>query len=128
MSASTANSEDPSIFTVETLIKYMGNDQKALSVVVKIVGDAIATGNEPLLRASAAVDAGDYAAAAHIFHGLRGSIGTLGTKRFVAAALALELGMAEKRHADVAPLLACAQAEFELALKHAHQWLSLHRA
>ena len=127
MSASTANPEQLPIFTVDTLIRYMGNDQKALAVVVKIVGDAIATGTEPLLRASAAVAADDYAGAAHIFHGLRGSIGTLGTKRFVAAALELELALAEARRADVAPLLARAQAEFKLALEHAHAWLAVNR-
>jgi len=116
--------DEQAIFTVETLIKYMGDDAKARAVVVKIVSDAVSTGHQPLEQAGAAVDEGRYADAASLLHGLRGSVGTLGAKRFVGAAFALELAIAEQRYAEVDALFARADAEFRLALEHANNWLA----
>ncbi|WP_317205581.1 Hpt domain-containing protein [Janthinobacterium sp.] len=128
MSASDAGSREPTVFTVDTLILYMGNDQKAQAIVAKIVADAVATAAEPFSRAAAAARAGSYAEAAALLHGLRGSVGTLGTQRFVSAALAVELAMAERRDAQLPALLLCVEEEFELALERAHAWLAVHDA
>lgn len=126
MSASDVGSREPAVFTVDTLIHYMGNDQKALAVVAKIVADAVATATEPFARATAAARAGRYAEAAALLHGLRGSVGTLGTQRFVRAALAVELAMAERRAEQLPALLLCLEEEFALALERAHAWLAAH--
>jgi HPt (histidine-containing phosphotransfer) domain-containing protein len=117
---------DVPIFTVDSLLKYMGNDQKAFTVVAKIIRDAIAAGAELLDRAGAAVRAGRYTEAAHAFHGLRGSVGTLGTRRFVSAALDAELAIVENRPDDVPALLANLETEFAMVLEHAHAWLAQH--
>lgn len=125
MSALEASPQEPTIFTVDTLLKYMGGDEKALAVVVKIVRDAVISATDPMSRAGAAVRADRLDEAARIFHGLRGSIGTLGTKRFVGACLALELAIVEKRAEQLPPLLATVEHEFNLALEHANAWLAL---
>ena len=124
MSAFEASPQDATIFTVDTLVKYMGGDEKALAVVAKIVSDAVLGANEPMDRAGAAVREGRHDEAARIFHVLRGSIGTLGTKRFVGACLALEMAIAEKRAEQLPSLLAAAELEFKLALEHALAWLA----
>jgi HPt (histidine-containing phosphotransfer) domain-containing protein len=123
MSESGTGLVDESIFTVSTLLKYMGNDQKAIAVVAKIVNDALETGNELLGEAITSLRAGQYDQAAHAFHGLRGSVGTLGTKRFVAACFAAELAIREQRFIDAPDLLAIAQQEFKLVTAHATAWL-----
>lgn len=117
--------EDP-VFTVDALLKYMGNDLKGRTVVARIVRDGLAAGEEPLKLAAQAVRAGRHAEAADIFHGLRGSVGTLGTKRFVKAALALELAIKENRLDDLPGLLAKVEHEFELVREQAGAWLAHH--
>ncbi len=124
MSATQTSQEEATIFTVDTLVKYMGGDQKALAVVAKIVRDAAAGAVEPMALAGVAVREGRHDQAARHFHGLRGSIGTLGTKRFVNTALALELAMFEKRSDQLPLLLLDVEREFALALEQAHAWLA----
>ncbi|MBC7860351.1 MAG: Hpt domain-containing protein [Burkholderiaceae bacterium] len=124
MSESETRSAAETVFTVDALLKYMGNDQKAITVVAKIVTDALATGEQLLAVAERGVAAGQYAEAAHAFHGLRGSVGTLGAKRFVGAALAAELAIVDQREDDVAPLLAVVEHEFGLVAEQAAAWLT----
>ncbi|MFM9435285.1 HPt (histidine-containing phosphotransfer) domain-containing protein [Janthinobacterium sp. CG_23.3] len=124
MSVTQASQEEATIFTVDTLVKYMGGDQKALAVVTKIVRDAVAGAAEPMALATAAVREGRYEQAARYFHGLRGSIGTLGTKRFVNAALALEVAMLEQRGDQLPLLLLGVEREYALAMEQAHAWLA----
>jgi HPt (histidine-containing phosphotransfer) domain-containing protein len=123
MSESGSRSVDESIFTVDTLLKYMGNDQEAIGVVSRIVIDALETGNQLLDVATSSLPAGHYDEAAHAFHGLRGSVGTLGTKRFIAACFAAELAIREQHLNDVVHLLAIVQQEFKLVTEHATAWL-----
>ena len=124
MSVTQTSQEGATIFTVDTLVKYMGGDQKALAVVAKIVRDAVAGASEPMALASVAMREGRHDQAARHFHGLRGSIGTLGTKRFVNAALALEVAMLENRSDELPQLLLSVEREFALALEQAHAWLA----
>lgn len=122
MPASTTLSHEP-FFTVDSLLRYMGGDARARAVVAKIVRDALDAAAAPMERAGAAVRAGDYADAARVFHDLRGSIGTLGTRRFVRAALALEEAMAARRQDAVPALLDDVEREFREAMHHARRWL-----
>jgi len=110
-------------FTVDTLLKYMGNDDKALAVVGKIVRDAVTPGMEPLERAKAALDEQRFHDAGRIFHSLRGSIGTLGAKRMVAAALAVEQALVEQRTSEIPTLFAALQTEYQAVLDQASAWL-----
>lgn len=125
MTDPVASPADDGIFTVETLLKYMGDDADGKAIVVKIVRDAIASGDQPLLQLSQLVQAGRYPDAARMLHGLRGSIGTLGAKRFVDAALAAELAMQEQRLNDLPALLIVVDGQFRRSLQAAHAWLAL---
>ncbi|MRW89578.1 Hpt domain-containing protein [Duganella sp. FT80W] len=121
---SAAQSEE-SIFTVDTLIKYMGNDDKARGIVAKIVRDACAPRMAPLEQAGTALREQRLHDAGKILHSLRGSIGTLGTKRLVTASLALERAIAAQDSAAIPALFASLEAEYQLVLRHADDWLQL---
>jgi len=115
---------DESIFSVETLLKYMGNDAKALAIVSKIVADACAPGMAPFELAGAALREQRLADAGKIFHSVRGSIGTLGAKRLVSASMALEQAIAAARSDDIPPLFAALESEYRLVLRDAAAWLA----
>ena len=131
MSDSATPAEEP-YFTVDSLLKYMGGDHKALAIVAKIVRDALPSGIIAIEVAGTAVRERRYADAGRAFHGLRGSIGTLGTRRFVSAALAIEQAMtaieqqkdSPDSQQDIALLLNRVENEFHQALAHARAWLA----
>lgn len=124
MSEAIPPSPELTIFSVDTLVKYMGNDANAVAVVAKIVRDACAPGMLPFEQASAALREQRLTDAGKIFHSLRGSIGTLGTKRLVAASLKLEQAIAEARLTDIPALFPLLEAEYQLVLQHAASWLA----
>ncbi|MES2740026.1 MAG: Hpt domain-containing protein [Pseudomonadota bacterium] len=123
--SNTGNSIEP-IFNVDGLFKYMGSDEKGRAIIGKIVHDALVGGREPVQQACAAVRSGQYGEAARVLHGLRGTVGNLGAKRFVSAALALELAMAEQRQHDVPILLPAIEREFDLVMQSGNSWLKLY--
>ncbi|WP_229263166.1 Hpt domain-containing protein [Duganella dendranthematis] len=103
MSDATPSQPELNIFTVDTLLKYMGNDDKALAIVAKIVRDACAPRMTPMAQAGAALREARLVEAGKIFHGLRGSIGALGAKRLVAASLKLEQAIVERQTDQIPP-------------------------
>lgn len=115
-----------SIFSVDTLVKYMGNDDKAVGVVAKIVRDACAPRMAPLEQAGVALREDRLTDAGKILHSLRGSVGTLGAKRLVAASLKVEQAIAERDTAVIPPLFASLESEYQLVLRHADEWLAQH--
>ena len=116
-------SSEESIFSVDTLLKYMGNDEKALAIVSKIVRDACVPRMEPFRLAGAAIAEDRLVDAGKIFHSLRGSIGTLGAKRLVSASLKLEQAIAERQAEQIPTLFAALESEYEQVLLHADAWL-----
>ncbi|RZT10441.1 Hpt domain-containing protein [Duganella sp. CF402] len=114
---------EETIFSVDTLIKYMGNDDKALAVVAKIVRDACAPRMAPFELAGAALREQRLTEAGKIFHSLRGSIGTLGAKRLVSASLKLEKAIAEQSQEAIPALFAALESEYQLVLRDAEAWL-----
>lgn len=115
------------VFSVEHLLKYMGNTEKAQRIVSKIVRDACAPGTQPIITATTAMSEGRNDDAAEIFHGLRGSVGALGAKRFVRAAQAFEHGLTNRDHTNLPALLASACGEYLLVLEQANDWLAQHQ-
>jgi HPt (histidine-containing phosphotransfer) domain-containing protein len=124
MSALVPPGSPDTVFSVDTLLKYMGGDDKARAVVTKIVRDACAPAMTPLLQVGQAIAERRLADAGRILHSLRGSVGNLGARRLVTASLALELALAEQRTADIASLLAAVEAEYRLVLEQAGDWLA----
>jgi hypothetical protein len=123
MSDSISAATDETVFNVDTMLKYMGNDANALAVVTRIVRDAIAPGGGQLELAGAAVREGRIADACRVFHVMRGTIGSLGAKRFVRTALALEVALREGRGEQFETLLAAVTVEYQLMLEQATAWL-----
>ncbi|KQQ32475.1 hypothetical protein ASF61_15740 [Duganella sp. Leaf126] len=126
MSDTPRSHTDDDVFSVTTLLKYMGNDDKALAIVSKIVRDACAPGREPLDLARSALAEGRLPEAGKIFHGLRGSIGNLGAKRLVTAALALEQAILARDAAAIPALLTAVETEYDAVLTAAAGWLDAH--
>ena len=116
------------IFSVDTLLKYMGNDDKALAIVSKIVRDACAPGMKPFEVAGEALREQRLTDAGKIFHSLRGSVGALGAKRLVVASLALEKAIAEQSTDTIPPLFAALESEYQLVLREAAAWLQRNAA
>ncbi|MYM95405.1 Hpt domain-containing protein [Duganella vulcania] len=123
MSDATPPVSEEQIFSVDTLIKYMGNDDKALAVVSKIVRDACAPGLAPMQQAAEALRDERYTDAGKTLHSLRGSIGTLGAKRLVSTSLKLEQAIAERRLDQIPSLFAALESEYRLVLQSADAWL-----
>ncbi|MBA5687253.1 Hpt domain-containing protein [Rugamonas apoptosis] len=124
MSALVPAGSTETVFSVDTLLKYMGNDDNARAIVSKIVRDACAPAMTPLVQAGQAIKEQRLADAGRIFHSLRGSVGSLGAKRLVTASLGLELALAERRMADIAPLFATVELAYREVLEQAADWLS----
>ena len=123
---SYASAPDESVFCVEKLMDYIGRDEKARNTVVNIVRDGIGPGVEPLNLAGEAIRDGKFMEARRILHNLRGSIGNLGAKRFVAASLALELALQEGKVAEIPLLFTALEGELKLVHDHAGAWLDQH--
>ena len=124
MSDTPRSHADENVFSVTTLLKYMGNDDKALAIVTKIVRDACAPRRTPLDQARAAIEDGRLTEAGKVFHGLRGSVGSLGAKRLVAAALALEQALGARDAANIPALLSTVEAEYDAVMAAADDWLA----
>ena len=120
----TAGAAAAAIFNVDTLVNYMGGGAKGRATVAKIVGDACAGGDAPLLSAAAALAEQRSTAAAKILHSLCGSLGSLAAKRFVVSALALEQALAEGRLDELDRLFGEVSAEYHLLLGAAAGWLA----
>jgi len=123
---SYASAPDEAIFCVDSLLDYMGQDEKALKTVVKIVRDGIGPGIEPLNMAGEAIRDAKFMEARRILHNLRGTVGNLGAKRFVAASLALELALQEGRVMEIPLLFSALESELKLVHDHAGAWLDMH--
>ena len=123
MSEASSPAPEENVFSVATLLKYMGNDDKALAIVSKIVRDACAPGMAPFDEARAAIQQQRLVDAGKVCHSLRGSIGTLGAKRLVASSLKLEQALADRDSAQIATLFTELESEYRLLLRHADDWL-----
>jgi hypothetical protein len=123
MSETSPSGSEENVFSVATLLKYMGNDDKALAIVSKIVRDACAPGMAPFDEAGMAIREERLADAGKIFHSLRGSIGTLGAKRLVASSLKLEQALAERQTQHIHLLFTELVSEYRLVLRQAEDWL-----
>ena len=122
--AAAATPLDEEVFSMAALMRVMGKDPKGRGVLRRMVEDALNKGMTPLRDAEAALQSGRHSDVARILHGLRGSVGTLGTKRLIRASFATEQAIDEGRHDEVPALLAQTALELEQVLAAAADWLS----
>ena len=122
--AGAAASSDDEVFSMAPLMRVMGRDAKGRGVLRRMVEDALNKGMTPVREAQAALQAGHHSDVARILHGVRGSVGTLGTKRLIRAAFATEEAVDAGRFDAVPALLADVGEELEQALAAAREWLA----
>ena len=115
---------DEEVFSMAPLMRVMGRDAKGRGVLRRMVEDALNKGMTPVRDAEAALQSGRHSDVARILHGVRGSVGTLGTKRLIRAAFATEEAIDAGRLDEVPSLLAQTALELEQALAAAANWLS----
>ena len=115
---------DEEVFSMAPLMRVMGRDAKGRGVLRRMVEDALNKGMTPVRDAETALQAGRHSDVARILHSVRGSVGTLGTKRLIRAAFATEEAIDAGRLDEVPGLLAHTAQELELALAAAADWLS----
>ncbi|MEG1053358.1 MAG: response regulator, partial [Janthinobacterium sp.] len=115
---------DEEVFSMAPLMRVMGRDAKGRGVLRRMVEDALNKGMTPVRDAETALQAGRHSDVARILHGVRGSVGTLGTKRLIRAAFATEEAIDAGRLDAVPALLAHTAQELEQALAAASDWLS----
>ena len=106
------------------LMRVMGHDAKGRGVLRRMVEDALTKGMAPVRDAETAVQENRHSDTARILHGLRGSVGTLGTKRLIQAAFAAEEAIHTERLGEVPALLASVKEELERVLVAGREWLS----
>lgn len=124
--ASTAVPEQaPSeqVFSMDSLMRVMGKDQKGRAVMFKMVRGALEGGLQPMDDADAAVRAGRPGEAARILHSLRGAVGVLGAKRLVKATLDAESAIRIGNPDNMPGMLAAVRYELEQVLTHGRRWL-----
>ena len=112
------------IFSMDKLTKVMGHDPKGRAMLQRMVRETLQNGMEPVRLAQQALADGRPGDAGRIFHGLRGSVGVMGTQRLIEASFVFEKAVAEQRHVELAALLAQAGVELELVLVQAEAWLA----
>ena len=115
---------DEEVFSMAPLMRVMGRDAKGRGVLRRMVEDALNKGMTPVRDAETALQTGRHSDVARILHGVRGSVGTLGTKRLIRAAFATEEAIDAGRLDEVPSLLAQTAQELEQALAAAANWLS----
>jgi len=111
------------VFSMDSLMRVMGKDQKGRAVMFKMVRGALEGGLQPMDDADAAVRAGRPGEAARILHGLRGAVGVLGAKRLVKATLDAESAIRVGNPDNLPGMLATVRYELEQVLAHGRRWL-----
>ena len=115
---------DDEVFSMAPLMRVMGKDAKGRGVLRRMVEDALNKDMTPIRDAETALQAGRMEDIGRILHSLRGSVGTLGTKRLIRAAMATEEAI-NAGNADAVPaLLATTGEELAQALDAAREWLA----
>ncbi len=111
------------VFSMDSLMRVMGKDQKGRAVMFKMVRGALEGGMQPMDDADAALREGRPGEAARILHSLRGAVGVLGAKRLVKATLDAESAIRAGNPDTLPGLLATVRWELEQVLAQGKRWL-----
>ncbi|WP_374581338.1 response regulator [Pseudoduganella sp.] len=111
------------VFSMDSLMRVMGKDQKGRAVMFKMVRGALEGGMQPMDDADAALRSGRPGEAARILHGLRGAVGVLGAKRLVKATLDAESAIRVGNPDSLPGVLATVRYELEQVLAQGRRWL-----
>jgi CheY-like chemotaxis protein/HPt (histidine-containing phosphotransfer) domain-containing protein len=111
------------LFSMDSLMRVMGQDPKGRQVMFKMVRGALDSGMQPLDEADLALREGRAGEAAQLLHSLRGAVGVLGAKRLVRVTLDAETAIVQQRTEELPAIFAGVRGVLEATLQQAADWL-----
>ncbi len=111
------------IFDVQQLLHFGNDDPNHLLALLGLIRDVCGAAQGKFDMALTSWRAGDAAEAKRTLHSLRGSIGTLGARRFAATTLALEKAL-QQDGGDIETLFDQAAIDLTATLRALKEWLS----
>ncbi|MES2257059.1 MAG: PAS domain S-box protein [Pseudomonadota bacterium] len=115
----------PGVFDPSRLMAVNATKPAQQAVLRSIIGGATERAGPELLRAKAAFESGDAATALSLLHGLRGSLGSVGGRRFAEASLQAEAAI--RAGGDAGPdVFGAVQRELALFKEAVDAWLAGH--
>lgn len=126
VSSTVPASQATVVFDTEQLNRLTTGDASYREAIVTLLRKMIDKGTTDLNSARAAWREGRENDAARVLHTMRGSIGSIGAKRFADVALGLENAIRDSEVESVEPLFDTAIRELESAIEAASQWVAQH--
>lgn len=120
--ASTESGFEEGYLDIRQLLKLSEKNESQRATFTGLVERVVATAMLECNAARRNFEAGDISASARKLHGLRGSIGTLGARRFAESALSLEQSIV-KNETVVVDQFRAVEAELDQTLAAAQRWL-----
>lgn len=112
------------IFDAAQLMPLTSGDPAYLGAIVDLLRKFIDKGTSDLITARKMWREDRAVDAAHALHTMRGSVGSIGAKRFAEVALALETAIHDCDTVRIEPLFDSAIRELDSAITAASQWIS----
>ena len=121
--ASTSPSLSLPVFAPEQMLASTGNNPATRAVVVGLSQELVQWGLSPLDTVQQHLRAGDTDSACRLLHSLRGSLGSVGAKRFAASTLALEQAIRKGDSAAWNRLIEDVRSQLQQVVQAARTWL-----
>ncbi|WP_044874456.1 CHASE domain-containing protein [Pseudomonas sp. LFM046] len=118
--------EELATFDVGPLIALSKKDHAYRATLLALVKEMVAHGLTPIAEAQRAWAEGQHRDAAISLHTLRGSLGSLGARRFAATALQLESAIRAGNRAEAEKLFPVITEDLDATLTAAKAWLAGH--
>jgi two-component system sensor histidine kinase/response regulator len=114
----------PGIFDVSVLASLNERFPERRGQLYQLIAKVLDSAGAEMAEARRLHGQGQGEAAGRLLHTLRGSVGTLGAKRFVAASLALEAALTDQDGAGVDALFDDAGAQLRQTIEQGQRWLA----
>ncbi|NBF08145.1 response regulator [Pseudomonas sp. Fl4BN1] len=121
---STPSVDDLLAFDVGPLLALAKNDKAYFDTLITLIQRAVEDGVAPITKARIAWQEGRSRDAASLFHTLRGTLGTLGARRFAEKSLQIELAINGNDRARADELFDVITLDLEETLTAAKQWIA----
>jgi CheY-like chemotaxis protein len=112
------------VFDIDQLLCFGDSDPDQLQALLGLIRDVCGAAPAKFAEARRHWHDGHGPDAKRELHSLRGSIGTLGARRFAQAALVLEKSLADADQTAVPALFDAAEAELQATCAALHSWLA----
>jgi PAS domain S-box-containing protein len=120
--------EHDGIFNVDQLFKMIAGNEAHTQKTLSLIHNLVDSSEKSLEKVRDALQEGHYTDMASLLHTMRGSIGTLGAKRFADAARELEQAIPNKDLAEIEVLFKTVERELAATLSAGRIWLAEYQA